>query len=911
VHQASGGAAAAPASTPKSPTAAAERTVPTNKGGAASVKNVLLFRWFKDVSIAKKLYFTVSIMALLIGVELFVLYFSLNTLSAVRAYVGGEGLWSKAQKDAVFHLYKYGASGNQRDYLLFKTFMQVPVGDGKARQELQQANPDMERAKQGFLEGRNHPDDIEGMIWLFRNFSNVSYIDKAIRLWGEAEPIAMQLVQISEDLHKERNSTPPSQTRINELLKSIDTINQRLTAFEDEFSYTLGEGSRWLERVVLELLLVTAITVEITGLLLAISVSRGIQRGLAEIIAAANSFARGNYSTRAKVFSRDEIGIVAKSFNHMSDELERSIFVLKQAEKKFRGLLESAPDAMIIADKDGRIKLVNAQTEKLFGCSRDYLLEQSVELLMPDRLRRPRAAGAGYFFDWAQRSSIRSARDAYCRKKNGEEFPVEINLGPLETEEGLLVSAAIRDLSERKHVIAQRIRAEKALRRACGELRLRVCELADTNQQLRYEITERERAQAELRRAFALLDQHVNNTPLGVIEWEQDDPTGEPPRVHRWSGRAQEIFGWAEREVLELSAEEFGLIYVGDAQRAADAERDLTEGRYPHNSLSLRCHTKDGQVRHCRWYNSALHPKDSGKIAILSLVEDVTEQVAALDAVYRLAHHDTLTGLPNRVMLQDRLGQALASARRRGQSVAVMMLDLDHFKNVNDALGHSIGDGLLQEVAARLGGRLRAGDTLARVGGDEFVLIQPDLIDRSDTAVVAQKLVDAFTEPFLVKGNRLDIGASIGITVFPSDATDPELLLRNADMALYRAKRGGRGQYRCYSPDMDVELKATRSLEAGLRQALERGTLELFYQPLFALGDGRIKGVEALIRWPHPDGGYVSPASFIPVAETSGVIVPPRRVDSAPGLSSGPGLEGGGLASQGCGQPLCRPAAAA
>ena len=259
---------------------------------------------------------------------------------------------------------------------------------------------------------------------------------------------------------------------------------------------------------------------------------------------------------------------------------------------------------------------------------------------------------------------------------------------------------------------------------------------------------------------------------------------------------------------------------------------------------------------------------------ILSLVEDVTERVAALQDVYRLAHHDTLTGLPNRVMLQDRLGQALSRARRHGRRVAVMMLDLDHFKNVNDALGHTIGDGLLQEVAIRLGGRVRASDTLARVGGDEFVLIQPDLVDRSGAAVIAQKLIDALTEPFFVQGNRLDIGASIGITVFPDDATEPDLLLRNADIALYRAKRGGRGQYRCYSPDMDVELKATRSLEAGLRQALERGTLELFYQPLFALGDGGFQGVEALIRWPHPGGGYVLPASFIPVAETSGTIVP-------------------------------------
>jgi diguanylate cyclase (GGDEF)-like protein/PAS domain S-box-containing protein len=549
------------------------------------------------------------------------------------------------------------------------------------------------------------------MIELFRNFSNVSYIARAIAIWGEAEPIAMQLILIGEKLRGEITSAAPSQDNINELLRFIGPINQKLTALEDDFSYTLGEASRWLEGVVLKLLLVTALTVEATGLLLAVSVSRNIQKGLAEIIRAADSFAKGIYSSRARVFSRDEIGVVAHSFNQMSEGLER-------------------------------------------------------------------------------------------------------------------------------------------------------------------EIADRERAEGELRRAFALLDQHVNNTPLGVIEWEQCEAAGEPPRVRRWSGRAQAIFGWEESEVLERSAEEFGLIHVGDAQQAADAGQDLALGRCPYTALSLRCHTKEGQVRHCRWYNSALHPKDSGRITILSLVEDITERVAALEDVYRLAHHDTLTGLPNRVMLQDRLGQALTQARRHGKRVAVMMLDLDHFKNVNDALGHTIGDGPLQAVAARLGGRMRASDTLARVGGDEFVVIQPDLIDRSGAAVIAQKLIDAFTEPFFVQRNRLDIGASIGITVFPDDGIDLDLLLRNADIALYRAKRGGRGQYRCYSPDMDVELKATRSLEAGLRQALEHGTLELFYQPLFALGSGRFQGVEALIRWPHPGGGYVLPASFIPVAETSGIIVP-------------------------------------
>ena len=211
---------------------------------------LFLYRWFRDVPIARKLYFTVGTMALLIGVEFFVLLFSLNTLSSLRAYVGGEGLWSKAQKDAVFHLYRYGVSRTDKDYELFQQFMRVPIGDAKTRRELLTDNGNMAAAREGFLEGRNHPDDIDGMISLFVDFNNVSYIKKAIDIWGTAQSMAMQLLPIWAKLHEEINSANPSQDKINELLASIYQINEKLTAFEDEFSFTLGEGSRWLERVV-------------------------------------------------------------------------------------------------------------------------------------------------------------------------------------------------------------------------------------------------------------------------------------------------------------------------------------------------------------------------------------------------------------------------------------------------------------------------------------------------------------------------------------------------------------------------------------------------------------------------------------------------------------------------------------
>jgi len=292
-----------------------------------------LYRWFRDVPISRKLYFTVGTMAVLIGLELFVLLFSLSTLSSLRAYVGGEGLWSKAEKEAVFHLYRYGVAHIDKDYQLFQQFMRVPIGDAKARRALLAGGEDVQGAYEGFLEGRNHPDDIGGMTDLFIRFGNVSYLRKAIRIWGDAQDLVMQLLPIAANLRQEVDSPTPSQDRINGLLAAVYTTNERVTAFEDQFSFTLGEGSRWLEGVVLRLLFTTALTVEVTGLLLALSVSRGIQKGLANIIEAADGIAEGKLGSRAAVLSRDEIGVVAGSFNAMAHNLQARVGELDRANR--------------------------------------------------------------------------------------------------------------------------------------------------------------------------------------------------------------------------------------------------------------------------------------------------------------------------------------------------------------------------------------------------------------------------------------------------------------------------------------------------------------------------------------------------------------------------------------------------
>ena len=249
--------------------------------------------------------------------------------------------------------------------------MNVVLGDARARRELHLLNPNIEVARQGFLDGRNHPDDIAGMINLFRRFHSVYYINQAIKVWEMAENAALQLNVIGKKLDEEISQYGPGGEQVAAILKSIDPLNLRLTELEDEFSYTLGEGSRWFEGTLRRVLLITVLTVEVTGLLLTISVSRGIQKGLAEIINATRLFANGIYNSRATVLSNDEIGFLAKAFNRMSDELERSFGNLERLQTKFICLLDSAPDAMVVTDHRGSVKLVNMQFEQLFECARE------------------------------------------------------------------------------------------------------------------------------------------------------------------------------------------------------------------------------------------------------------------------------------------------------------------------------------------------------------------------------------------------------------------------------------------------------------------------------------------------------------------------------------------------------------
>ena len=312
-------------------------------------------------------------------------------------------------------------------------------------------------------------------------------------------------------------------------------------------------------------------------------------------------------------------------------------------------------------------------------------------------------------------------------------------------------------------------------------------------------------------------------------------------------------------------------------------EHRVRGGRHPWNDANKYIEYLMGIVSRGEIFRDVIQFNDGRIINLIyqpivgggwvSTHEDVTDRRKAEAKIAHMTHHDGLTDLPNRVLLRERIEDALVRVGRNGQ-VAVLCLDLDHFKHVNDTLGHPIGDTLLRTVAKRLAAAVRDGDTVARLGGDEFAIVQVGAEQPQGARTLAQRVIDAIGEPYILEGLEVISGVSIGIALAPGDGTDADHLLKAGDMALSRAKADGRGLYCFFEGEMDARMQARRTLELDLRRAIEQEQFELFYQPQFNLETNAITGFEALLRWFHPERGLVQPLEFIPLAEEAGLIVP-------------------------------------
>ncbi|MDQ6917430.1 MAG: EAL domain-containing protein, partial [Pseudomonadota bacterium] len=363
-----------------------------------------------------------------------------------------------------------------------------------------------------------------------------------------------------------------------------------------------------------------------------------------------------------------------------------------------------------------------------------------------------------------------------------------------------------------------------------------------------------------------MLSSHINNTPLAVLEWDRDF------RLVRWSPQAENIFGWRAEEVLGMPITGSQLTHEADRPAVVELINKLMAGEEPRATGLNRNYRKDSETIWCEWYHSCLLDEQGRIVSILSFVQDVSSRIQAEERLQYLATRDALTGLPNRLLLQERLGQAIAQAKRSGRRVGVLFIDLDRFKNVNDTLGHRIGDELLKRVTSALSETLRETDLLARLGGDEFMVIVDDFDDPAVLSRVAQKLQDAIAHPFRIEDHDIYVTSSIGISVYPDDSDDPEGLLKHADVAMYRSKELGRNTYQFFDADLAARRMKQHNLESALRTAVKENALKLHYQPVVRISDRVIIGAEALLRWHDEEHGDIAPQVFIPLAEESGLI---------------------------------------
>ncbi len=541
-------------------------------------------------------------------------------------------------------------------------------------------------------------------------------------------------------------------------------------------------------------------------------------------------------------------------------ETERRI-----ADARFRNVLETAADAVIVTDEDQRIQIFNQGAEQIFGYRAEEVMGQPLDMLLPARYADSHHEYMRSFAQAPESSRRMDVRGTvYGRRKDGTEFPSEVSISRLSENGKTTFTAILRDVTERK-------RADKELRLLQG-------------------ITQAVSAAGDMHAALAVTLGKVCETTGWVLAqaWmpRPDGATIEcSPAWHCRAGGLEQ-FRTASLSFAFAPGEELpGRVWTAKQPVwIRDVAQDANFSRAPFAKevglkavMGIPVLADEDVVAVLEFFVRAPREEDEH---LMRLVSGVAAQLGSViqrkrteERLNYLAHYDALTDLPNRMLFHDRLRQAMVEASRHQRQVGVAFLDLDRFKAINDSLGHGIGDQFLKDVANRIARCVREGDTVARLSGDEFAVILADLRQVGDAARVAQKILDGFAQPFHVAGHELFTSASVGMTLYPFDGDSAEGLLRNADIAMYRAKESGGNACQFYAADMTSRAHARLAIENALRRAFEEREFLLHYQPIVDFRSGQIMGMEALVRWQRPGHGLVPPDEFIPVAEETGLIV--------------------------------------
>jgi len=518
------------------------------------------------------------------------------------------------------------------------------------------------------------------------------------------------------------------------------------------------------------------------------------------------------YSVEERAFADYELAFLRATANIVGEAMTRARteHALRKSEVRLRQLIATTLDAVVTLDAAHHVIEWNRQAESAFRIPAREMLGKPFRLSLLPDVRI-HAIPQGRLFETNA-----------CRA-DGQTFPAEITVAPAGKGTDATFTAFIRDISER--------------------------------QQARMQLEEREKR-------FRTI---VEKSWSGVVLLDSEI------RFSFAGSSTQHLIGYEERELLGRTLFEF--VHPRDLENARIVWADIVAKPNHESHGELRFRRKDGTWVWLEGFSqNLLHESSVG--AIVLNYRDVSQRKETEKQLEYRAYYDSLTALPNRLLFRDRLVHSLAHAQRNRVGVAVMVLDLDRFKLVNDSLGHSLGDRLLADVARRLQAVLRASDTISRIGGDEFSILLPEVVTAEAVAGVARKILDSLARPFRVDGHELFVTASIGIGCFPSDGADAETLLKSADAAMYRAKELGRNQAQLFTASMNERYVRRLALEQHLHHAIEREQLELHYQPVYDRSRRRYVSVEALLRWRDPARGLVQPKEFVSLAEETGMIIP-------------------------------------